>query len=173
MISNYSASIPVFITTLEALSGILDKASEHCAGKNIDPTVMTGTRLTPDMFALSRQVQVACDFAKNTAARLANVDPAKFADDEKTLIELKDRIRRTVEYISSLDSEAIAASNGREIEFSIARTPMKMEATNYILHFAMPHFYFHVSMAYAILRQAGVPIGKRDFIGNVPGIQPA
>lgn len=172
-LSLHAASVPVFVRSLEALSAILDKAAAWCEARKVDPAVLCATRLIPDMFALSRQVQIACDFAKNTSARLAGVEAPKFEDTEKTIAELKDRIARTIAYVQSLDAAAVDAAPGREIVFSVGPNQMKMEATGYLTHFGLPNFHFHLTTAYAILRQAGVEIGKRDFMGKVPGFLPA
>lgn len=168
-----AASLPVFVRTLEALSGILDKAAAHAAARKIDPAVLCATRLIPDMFPLSRQVQIACDFAKNTTARLAGVEAPKWDDTEKTIDELKARIARTIEFVAAADAATIDAAGNREIVFPVGPNKMKMQGEGYLVHFALPNFHFHVTMAYAILRQAGVDIGKRDFMGAVPGYMPA
>ncbi|TPQ48965.1 DUF1993 domain-containing protein [Prosthecomicrobium hirschii] len=166
-------SVPVFVRTLEALSGVLDKAAGHCAAKKIDPAVMAATRLIPDMFALSRQVQIACDFAKNATARLAGVEAPRFEDDETTLDQLKARIAKTVDFLRNVDAAAIDAGGSRQIVFPVGPNKMQMGGTNYLVHFAMPNFHFHIVAAYAILRAAGVEIGKRDFMGAVPDFLPA
>jgi hypothetical protein len=171
-LSLYTASIPVFQQMLQALSGVLDKAAAHCAAKKIDPTVLAATRLIPDMFALTRQVQTACDFAKNAPARIAGIDPPKFEDRETTIDELKARIAKTLDYIGTLDRAAIEAAAGKSIEFPLGPNKMKMQAENYLLHLVLPNFFFHTTTAYGILRQAGVDIGKRDFIGMPLGISP-
>lgn len=172
-LSLHAASVPVFVRSLRALDAILDKAAAYCAARKVDPAVLGGTRLIPDMFALAKQVQVACDFAKNTAARLAGQEPPKFEDTEKTIDELKARIARTIAFIESVDAAAVDAAGGREIVFPLGPNKMKMEAADYLVHFALPNFHFHLSMAYAILRQIGLDIGKRDYMGVVPGLVPA
>jgi len=171
-LSLYTASIPVFEQMLQALSGVLDKAAAHCAAKKIDPAVLVATRLIPDMFPLTRQVQTACDFAKNGTARFAGVEAPKFEDNETTIDALKARIAKTLDYIGTLDRGAIEAAAGRTIEFPIGPNKMKMQAENYLLHLVLPNFFFHTTTAYAILRQAGVDLGKRDFIGMPLGISP-
>ncbi|MEJ1160435.1 DUF1993 domain-containing protein [Prosthecomicrobium sp. N25] len=172
-LSLHTASVPVFVRSLEALSAILDKAAAHCVAKKIDPAVLGATRLIPDMFALSRQVQIACDFAKNGAARLAGDEAPKYDDTEKTIEELKGRIERTVAFVKGLEPSAVDAGAGREIVFPVGPNQMKMPGEAYLLHFVMPNFHFHLCMAYAILRQAGIDIGKRDFMGAVPDLRPA
>jgi uncharacterized protein len=172
-LSLYTISIPLFQQYLQALAAILDKAEAHAAAKKIDTAVLCATRLFPDMFALSRQVQIACDFAKNTSARLAGSEPAKFEDVEKTLPELKTRVEKTLAYLATLDAKRIDSMSGREIVFPVGPNKMKMVAELYVMHFALPNFFFHLTAAYAILRHCGIDIGKRDFMGTVPGLVPA
>jgi hypothetical protein len=169
----YSASIPVFVTSLEALDAILEKAIGFCADKKIDSTVMCQTRMMPNMLPLWRQVTIACDHAKNGPSRITAVEPPRFEDTETTLVELRERIARTVAYVRSIDADALNASAGRMIEFKVGPNAARMEAMNYLIHFVLPNFYFHVTTAYAILRQAGLDIGKRDFMGKVPGYMAA
>jgi uncharacterized protein len=173
VLSLYTISFPVFEEYLRALSTILDKAEAHAAAKKIDSSVLCATRLFPDMFSLSRQVQIACDFAKNTAARLAGSEPPKFEDYEKTVPELKARVEKTLAYLAAQDAKGIDARSGHEIVFPIGPNKMKMAAEPYVIHFAMPNFFFHMTAAYAILRHCGIDIGKRDFMGTVPGLVPA
>ena len=169
----YSISVPVFVTALEALDAILVKAGEFCVAKKIDPVVLAATRLIPDMLPLSRQVMTACDHAKNGTSRLAAVEPPRFEDTETTIDQLRERIAKTVAYLKSVDEAAIDAAPGRILEISIGPNKIKMEAVQYMLHFCTPNFYFHLTTAYAILRKSGLDVGKRDFMGAVPGIIPA
>jgi uncharacterized protein len=162
------AALPSFEIVLNALSGVLDKADAFAAAKKIDPAVLLGTRLAPDMFSLTRQVQVACDQAKNATARLAGVEPPKFADDETTIAQLKARIAKTLAFLKSLDAKAIDAAAEREIVFPLGPKQGHMKGDDYLTHFVLPNFYFHATAAYAILRHCGVDIGKRDFIGAIP-----
>ena len=164
-ISMYQASIPVFTHMLTALSAVLDKAEAHCTAKKIDPTVLPGTRLCPDMFPLSRQVQIACDFAKGTAARLAGVDMPGYADTEKTFPELKERIAKTVAFLSTLQPAQIDGSEDRAISMKVGSQDMHFKGLPYLTGFSLPNFYFHVTMAYAIARENGVELGKMDFLG--------
>jgi hypothetical protein len=164
----YSASIPTFEIGLNALSAILDKAAAHAEAKKIDPTVLLTARLFPDMFAFTRQVQVACDQAKNASARLAGLDPPRYEDDEKTIGELKARIAKTVAFVKTLDAAKIDASAEREIAFPLGPNKGHMKGADYLNHFVLPNFYFHLTTAYDILRQCGVEIGKRDFLGAIP-----
>jgi hypothetical protein len=169
IMSMSTASIPVFEIGLNALSAILNKAEAYAEAKKIDPTVLPDTRLFPDMFAFTRQVQSACDQAKNCAARLAGVEPPKYEDSEKTFTELKARIAKTVAYVKTLDAKKIDASADREITFPLGpNNKGHMKGVDYLNHFSLPNFYFHLTTAYDILRHSGVEIGKRDFLGAIP-----
>ncbi len=172
-IALHDATIPVFRQFLSALSANLDKASSFAEEKKIDPAVLCATRLYPNMFGLARQVQLSCDFAKNTTARLVGIDPPKFEDVETNLVELKARIARTLQFIADQDSKAIDAAANREIAFSVGPNKMKMAAELYVMHFAMPNFFFHITTAYAILRACGTDVGKRDYMGVVAGMMNA
>ena len=163
------AAVPVFEIGLNALAGVLDKAAAFATAKKIDPAVLPQYRLAPDMFALARQVQVACDQAKNGASRLAGVEPPKYEDNEKTIDELKARVAKTIAHVKSLDKAKIDAAADREITFPLGPVNKgHMKADDYLTHFVLPNFYFHLTAAYAILRHAGVEIGKRDFLGQIP-----
>lgn len=162
----YQASVPRFANTLRNLSAILDKAQAHAEAKKIEPAVFTQSRLAPDMFALSRQVQIACDSAKGAVARLAGAEIPKHEDTEQTFAELKARIVKTVEFIESLKPAQIDGSEDREVLIKLRGQDVKFGGLQYLLGFAYPNFYFHVTTAYNILRHNGVEIGKRDYIGN-------
>lgn len=162
------ASLPVFEIGLNALSAVLDKAAAHAAAKKIDPSVLLGWRLAPDMFALARQVQVACDQAKNGAARLAGVEPPKYEDNETTIDQLKERIAKTVAFLKTLDAQAIDGSAEREITFPLGPNKGLMKGADYLNHYVLPNFYFHRTAAYACVRACGVDVGKRDFLGAIP-----
>jgi len=155
-----------FLQTLGALSKILDKAKAHCATKKIDEAVLLQTRLTPDMFPFVKQVQIACDFAKNTLGRLTG-EPPKFPDDEKSLDDLKARIAKTIDYVKGFKDADIDATAEKDVTFPIGpQNTMTLKGAQYVLAFALPNFYFHATTAYDILRQVGVEIGKRDFLGR-------
>jgi hypothetical protein len=162
------ASLPAFEIALNALSGVLDKAAAYASAKKVDPSVLLGWRLAPDMFALGRQIQVACDQAKNGSARLAGVEPPKFDDTETTLEQFKERIARTIGFLRTLDGKAIDASSEREVTFPLGQNKGQMKGCDYLNHFVLPNFYFHVTAAYAVVRNFGVDVGKRDFIGAIP-----
>jgi len=165
-ISMYQASAPRFANTLKNLSAILDKAQAHCEAKKIDPQVLTGARLYPDMFALARQVQVACDTAKGAMARLAGVEIPKYEDSEKTFEELKARIAKTVAFIEAFKPAQIDGTDDKDLVIKLGTREMQWKGMQYLLGFALPNFYFHAATAYDILRHNGVELVKRDFIGN-------
>jgi hypothetical protein len=126
-------------------------------------------RLAADMFPLSRQVQIACDFAKGASARLAGADVPTYEDNEKSFAELKARIKRTLDFIATLNKAEIEGSAGRDIHLKIRGNSVTFKGQPYLTHFAMGHFFFHCTTAYNIMRHTGVELGKTDFIGNVPG----
>jgi uncharacterized protein len=162
-------SVPTFVIGLNALSAVLGKAEAYAASKKLDPAVLPNFRLAPDMFTLTRQVQVACDTAKRGCARLAGVEAPAYEDNETTLEQLKARIAKTVAFLKTLDPKQIDGSADREITIPLG--PGKtghMKGDDYLVHFALPNFYFHVTAAYAILRHCGVEIGKQDYLGAIP-----
>jgi hypothetical protein len=163
----YQASAPRFANTLASLSTILDKAHAHCEARKIDPLVLTGFRLYPDMFPLSRQVQIACDTAKGAVARLAGVDIPRHEDVERTFEELKARIAKTVDFVNSVKRERIDGSEEKEIVLQMRSGERRYAGLPYLLGHALPNFYFHVTTAYNILRHNGVELGKADYLGKV------
>ena len=165
-LSMYQASAPRFANTLKNLSAILDKAQAHAEAKKIDDQVLTSARLFPDMFTLARQVQISCDTAKGAVARLAGAEIPKHEDTEQSFEELKARIAKTAEFIAGFKPAQIDGSEDKEVVLRLAGSEVKFKGVQYLLGFAWPNFYFHVTAAYAILRHNGVDIGKRDFIGN-------
>lgn len=172
-LSVHHSSVSVFTIGLEAFSAILDKAAAYAVERKFDPANYMTMRLRPDMLTFARQVQTLCDNAKNASARLANVEPPRMEDNETSLDQLKARIQKTLDFIKTLDAKAIDASATHEIVFPLGPNKMKMHGANYLLHFVLPNYYFHLVTAYDILRYAGVDIGKRDYLGAVPGIAPA
>jgi hypothetical protein len=164
-LSVHAISVPVFVRALTQLSAILDKAAAHCESKKIDPAVLLGMRLYPDMFPLSRQVQIACDFAKGASARLAAQEVPKWDDKESNIPELKARIQKTIDFVQGLPAAAIDAAPGRKITVTMRGEDKTFDAMTYLLQMALPNFWFHATTAYAILRHAGVELGKKDFIG--------
>lgn len=167
-LSMYQASVPVFIRNLSHLAAILDKAAAHAAAKKIEPAVLVGARLYPDMLPLARQVQIATDHAKNGSGRLAGAERPVFEDDESTFEQLQARIAKTIEYLKSLDPARFDGSDERDVTVPVRGRELVLKGSEYLLGFAQPNFYFHVCMAYAILRHSGVEIGKTDFIGPLP-----
>jgi uncharacterized protein len=165
-ISMYQASTPRFAQMLRNLSALLDKAQAYCDAKKIEPVVITGARLFPDMFPLTRQVQIACDQAKGAVARLAGLEIPKHEDTEQTFAELKARIAKTLDFIESVKAARIDGSEAKEIVIKLRTQELKFSGEQYLLGYAYPNFYFHVTTAYNILRHNGVELGKRDFVGN-------
>ncbi len=162
----YQASAPRFANTLRNLSAILDKAQAHCDAKKIDPAVLGGMRLIADMFPLSRQVQIACDTAKGAVARLAGAEIPKHEDTEQSLADLKQRIAKTIDFIDSLKAAQIDGTESREVVLKLRSGDRKFSGLSYLVDFANPNFYFHVTTAYNILRHNGVEVGKWDFLGK-------
>lgn len=161
----HAMSIPAFVKTLTALSGVLDKAAAHAEARKIKPEVLLGARLYPDMFPLTRQVQIACDFAKGAAARLGGLEVPSWEDNEATFDELKSRIARTIGYVQSVPESALAGSESRDIEIKGRDRTLNFPGLVYLVHFVLPNFYFHAATAYDILRHNGVELGKKDFVG--------
>ena len=173
-ISLYQSSVPVFERSLTAFLGILDKAEAHAEARKFDAMNYLALRLAPDMWPLTRQIQAFCDHAKNASFRLAGIDPPVIDNKETTIAELRARIKTTLDHLKTIDAEAVDAGADRNVVFPVGPTrKMKMQGADYLLHFALPNFYFHLTTAYDILRSAGVQIGKRDFLGAVPGMSPA
>ena len=163
-ITMYKASVPVFQQMLAAASAVLDKAAEHAAARKIEPSVLLAARLYPDMFPLTRQIQVATDFAKGAVARLAGQEPPKYEDNETSFDELKARIAKTLAYLKDFKPAQIDGSEGREISLKLGNETRQFTGENYLLHLVLPNVFFHLTTAYAILRHNGVELGKRDFM---------
>src|ERR1700761_784633 len=169
-LSLYQSSVPVYERGLNAFLAILDKAEEHATARKFDPNNYLAMRLSPDMFPLVRQVQSFCDHAKNSAFRLAAKDPPVKEDKETTIADLRARISATLDMLKSLDAKAMEGGETREIVIPAGAHKLKMPGADYLLHFALPNFYFHLTTAYDILRSSGVEIGKRNFMGAVPNV---
>jgi len=165
-ISMHSASVPVFTRLLGNLSEWLGKAEAHAAAKKFEPSVYLASRLAPDMLPFARQIQITSDTTKNCVARLAGMEPPKWADDEKSLDELRARIKKTIEYASSVPAAKIDGSEAREIVLPMGpgRT-VTFTGETFLKGFSLPNFFFHATMTYALLRQAGVELGKMDYLG--------
>jgi len=166
-ISMFQASIPVFIHKLNNLAAIVDKAAAFAAAKKIDDAVLVGYRLAPDMLPFSTQIQIACDMVKGCGARLAGIDAPKFDDNEKTLPELKARIEKTIAFLDTLKAAQIDGTDEKAVEVKFPSVTFNFAGLGYLNNFVLPNFYFHMTTAYAILRHAGVELGKQDFLGNI------
>ena len=165
-ISMYEALIPIANRMLKNLSAILDKGAAFAEAKKIEQTVLTGARLAPDMFPLTRQVQIACDMVKGGAARLGGVEVPKHDDTETTFAELKARVAKVHDFINSVPAANFSGSEYRAITLNMRSGDMHFSGLDYLRYFVMPNFYFHVTTTYAILRHNGVELGKMDFIGG-------
>lgn len=161
--------LPPLNQMLGALEGVVGKAEAHAAARKIAPDTLLFARLYPDMFHFTRQVQVACDFAMKVCARLAGVTPEKLDLSEKSFADIKALITRARAYISAADRAVIEASATKTISFPMGDRTVEMTGLDYAHRFAMPNFYFHVTTAYAILRENGVELAKPDFIGIMKG----
>ena len=162
----YSVSIQVFRKNLTSLSAILDKAAAHVQERKIDPAALLDARLYPDMLTFTRQVQLASDFAKGAAARLAGEAPPKFDDVEVGFDQLKERIARTIAFLDSFGPARIDGSEERAIEIKSPNRTLRFSGLQFLTEFSLPNFFFHLTTAYAILRHNGLPIGKDDFLGR-------
>ena len=164
-LSMYQASAPVFVRQLEALSAILKKAEAFAEAKKIDSTVLVNDRLAPDMLPLSKQIQIATDGVKGCVARLADMEIPSYADTETTIAQLQERVAKTIAFIKTVPADKVDGTEDKDIVLKLRDTEMPFKGQAYLLNFVMPNFFFHVTMAYAILRHNGVEIGKRDFLG--------
>jgi hypothetical protein len=166
-ISMYTASVPVFRQMLGSLADLIAKAAAHAAERKLDPDALLGARLFPDMFPFTRQVQIACDFAKSVPARLAAAEVPAWEDNERSFDELASRVARTLAFLDGLDRAAFEGSEQREIVLRPG-TPKerRLDGHAYLLHYGLPQFFFHVTTVYALLRHNGVEVGKRDFMGQ-------
>lgn len=164
-ISLHQASIPVFLRALDNLRHVLQKGEAFAAEKGVEPEVLLQQRLIVDMLPLVRQVQIACDLAKNGGFRLAGLEPPKFEDDETTFAQLYARLDRASALLRALTPQQIDGSEARSITLQMRTGELNFDGQSYLLHFSIPNLFFHCTTAYAILRVAGVPLGKLDFMG--------
>jgi len=163
------ATLPALEMGLKALSGLLDKAEAYAARKKVEPAVLLNSRLAPDMFSFTQQVQATTDLAKNGTARLSGAEPPRFEDTEKTVAELQARIAKTLAYVKSADAKAIDGAAARNLTFPLGpQFTGEMQGDAYLNHFLLPNFYFHITAAYAILRHCGAELGKADYLGAIP-----
>ena len=163
-ISMYDASSPAFLQGLKGLRGVLAKAAAHAEAKKIDPAALLQARLYPDMFTLTRQVQIACDFAKGAAGRLAQAELPVYEDTEVTFADLDARVAKTIAFIESLKPAAIEGSEDRQVTLVRRGETFTFSGKEYLFEQALPNFWFHVTAAYAVLRHNGVEVGKKDFL---------
>lgn len=168
-ISMYEASIPAFIHILGSLKAILQKGAAHAEARKFEPSVLTSSRLFPDMFALTRQVQIASDAAKGAAARLSGTEPPKFEDTETTFPELIARVDKTIDYLKGFKPAQIDGSEDRPITIKTPRVDLSFTGLNFLRNWALPNFYFHVTTTYNLLRHNGVELGKADFLKGGQG----
>jgi hypothetical protein len=166
-LSVHATTVELFVPMLANLANMLGKAKVHAEAKKLDPGVVEGLRLAPDMFALRRQVQLATDFAKNSTARLAGIDAPKFPDEEQTLDELIARIHKTVDWLKTITPAQLEGAERRHIVLPLRTRTLELDGLPFIQKWTLPNFYFHVTTVYALLRQAGIEVGKQDFLGGV------
>ena len=166
-ISMYQATIPVSVHALNNLIGILEKGATYAETKKIEPSVLLNSRLYPDMFPLSRQVQIACDIVNRGAARLAGTEAPQFEDNETTFGQLIERIQKTISHLNTFQPEQIDGSLETTITLQIGDNTLSFQGMQFLLYFVLPNLYFHVTTAYDILRHCGVELGKRDFLGQI------
>jgi hypothetical protein len=164
-ITMYDTLVPTANRMLGNLSAFLDKAEAFAAAKKVDGAVLLNSRLAPDMFPLTRQVQIAADMTKGAAARLSGTEIPKYEDNETTIAELKARIAKTLTFVNSVEAAKYAGSEDRDITLPARTGDRHFKGLNYLRDFVLPNVYFHVTAAYAILRHNGVELGKNDFIG--------
>lgn len=162
----YDASVPVFVHFLNGLAALLRKTEAHVQARKLDPDAFLTARLFPDMFTFTKQVQLACDFAKGTSARLSGVTNPSHADEEKSFDELQERIRKTVAFLRGLTKEQFADTAERQITFKAGGQERTLKGSDYLSNVGLPNFYFHVTTAYGLLRHNGIEIGKADFIAR-------
>jgi hypothetical protein len=166
-LSIHTLAVEQVTHTLRQLLGFLDKGIAYAEAKKFDPAVLVNARLAPDMHPLSRQIQIVSDTAKFGVARLTGLEAPKFEDNEKTMEELKARILKTIDYVQSAPASAFEGGEDRDVKIAIPNRTLEMNGLTYLRGWLLPNFFFHVSIAYAILRHNGVDVGKRDFLGNL------
>ena len=166
-LSVHACTSELFIPMLQNLAQILGKAKTHAEAKKLEPGVLEGLRLAPDMFPLKRQVQLSTDFAKNSTARLAGLEPPKFPDEEQTLDELIARVHKTIDWMKTVKPSQLEGAETRHIVVPLRTRTLEMDGLPFVQRWALPNFYFHVTATYSLLRQAGVDVGKQDFLGGV------
>jgi uncharacterized protein len=166
-ISMSSATLPTLQSMLRNLGHILDKGAAYAQARKFEPANLLQYRLAPDMLPFTRQIQIACDAAKNGVARMSGVEAPKFEDTEASFADLKARIGKTLDFIASVPKDKLDGGEAREITFPVGRDATRtMTCEAYLKHWMLPNFFFHVTMAYAILRHNGVELGKTDYLAG-------
>lgn len=165
-LSMYQVCVPVVTQMLNGLTTVLDKAAAHVAEHKLEESAVIQARLYPDMFPMGRQVKQATDFARNAPGRLAGVTSPTFPDADSTFVQLQDRVTRSLAFVSSFTPAQLDGTEDKEISWKAGERQMSYRGQEYLLHFCLPHFFFHVTTAYAILRHNGVEVGKRDYMGS-------
>ncbi len=165
-LSMHAVSVDVFVNSLSRLAALLEKGLAHATQRKFDPAVLLGARLAPHMFPLTRQVQAACDLAKNSIARLAAQEPPRFPDTETSFEQLQARIARTLDYLRSVPATALEGAETRDIKVPAGERTLEFKGLDFLQCWALPNVFFHVTTAYNILRHNGVEIGKRDYLGR-------
>jgi uncharacterized protein len=163
-VTMHAFSAATFTRMLKNLAAILAKAEAHAKAKGYDPAVLLNARIAPDMFPLTRQVQIAADAAKGAMARLANHAPEVIEDTETTFADLQTRVAKTIAIVEGYSEAQLEGAEKREITVKIPTGDLKFNGLDFLNTWALPNFYFHLTMAYAILRHNGVELGKRDFL---------
>ncbi len=163
--SMYTASVPVFVRGLKNLAACLEKARADAEARKFAPEILVDARLAPDMHKLSRQVQIASDTVKNAAARLAGLEVPSFPDTESNFDELQERISRTIAYVETVTQAQLDASEEKVVTLKFPGREITFSGADYLTNFVLPNFYFHLTTAYAILRNQGVKLGKADYMG--------
>ena len=165
--SMYSASVPVFQHMLRNLSHLLDKAVANAEARKFDPSVLVNFRLAPDMLPFTKQIQIACDAAKLAVSRIAGIEAPKFEDTETTFADLKARIQKTLDFLSTVPAAKLEGTENKEVTIPVGRDKTRtMTGEAYLTTWALPNFFFHVTTAYAILRHNGVDLGKSDYLAG-------
>jgi uncharacterized protein len=165
-ISMYQAAVPAITRALNNLIAVLEKGAAHAEEKKIDPAVLLASRLYPNMFPLSKQVQIASDISKGGCARLAQMEPPKFEDNEVTFADFVERLRKTVTFLETLKADQIDGSEDRTVTWKTQTATRSMQGQAYLLNHVLPNVFFHATTAYNILRHNGVELGKQDFLGK-------
>jgi hypothetical protein len=165
--SIYTATVPVFQHMLRNLSHLLDKGEASAQARKFDPSVLAGARLAPDMLPFTKQIQIACDAAKNGVARVAGIEAPKFEDNESTFPELKARIQKTLDFLATVPADKLEGTEDKDITFPVGRDNTRtMKGQAYLTTWVLPNFFFHMTTAYALLRHNGVDLGKADYLAG-------